>query len=87
MFFALMYSTADNDPRQIVASQGLAQMSDAGELASLVEGIVAANGEKVKEYQQGKEKLFGFFVGQVMKQTKGQANPQMVNQLLKEKIG
>jgi aspartyl-tRNA(Asn)/glutamyl-tRNA(Gln) amidotransferase subunit B len=85
--FSQMYSAADNDPRQIVESQGLAQMSDAGELASLVDEIVAVNEDKVKEYQQGKVKLFGFFVGQVMKQTKGQANPQMVNQLLKEKIG
>ena len=85
--FSKMYSAANNDPRQIVEEQGLAQMSDAGELAALVEKIIAANGDKVKEYQQGKVKLFGFFVGQVMKQTKGQANPQMVNQLLKERIG
>ena len=85
--FSQMYSAADNDPRQMVEAQGLAQMSGAGELATLVDEIVAANDDKVKEYQQGKVKLFGFFVGQVMKQTKGQANPQMVNQLLKEKIG
>ncbi len=85
--FSKMYSAADNDPRQIVEDQGLAQMSDAGELAVIVDEIIDANDDKVKDYQQGKVKLFGFFVGQVMKKTKGQANPQMVNSLLKEKIG
>ena len=62
-------------------------MSDAGDLAALVDEIVATNDAKVKEYQQGKTKLFGFFVGQVMKKTNGQANPQMVNRLFKERIG
>ncbi|MCK5539859.1 MAG: Asp-tRNA(Asn)/Glu-tRNA(Gln) amidotransferase subunit GatB [Deltaproteobacteria bacterium] len=85
--FSKMYSAADNDPRQIVEDQGLAQMSDSGELAVIVDEIIDANDDKVKDYQQGKVKLFGFFVGQVMKKTKGQANPQMVNSLLKEKIG
>ncbi|MCD6293002.1 MAG: Asp-tRNA(Asn)/Glu-tRNA(Gln) amidotransferase subunit GatB [Deltaproteobacteria bacterium] len=85
--FARMYSSAVNDPRKIVEDQGLAQMSDSGELEAMVDEIIAANGDKVKEYQQGKVKLFGFFVGQVMKKSKGQANPQMVNSLFKDKIG
>ena len=85
--FSQMYSESDNDPRQMVKDQGLAQMSDAGELTALVDEIIVTNDDKVKEYQQGKTKLFGFFVGQVMKKTKGQANPQMVNRLLKERIG
>ncbi len=85
--FAQMYSTADNNPRKIVEDQGLAQMSDSGELEAMIDEIIVANGDKVTEYQQGKVKLFGFFVGQVMKKSKGQANPQMVNKLLKEKIG
>ncbi|MCD6533349.1 MAG: Asp-tRNA(Asn)/Glu-tRNA(Gln) amidotransferase subunit GatB [Deltaproteobacteria bacterium] len=85
--FAQMYSAADNNPRKIVEDQGLAQMSDSGELEAMIDEIIAANGDKVTEYQQGKVKLFGFFVGQVMKKSKGQANPQMVNKLFKEKIG
>ena len=85
--FAQMYSQSDNDPRRIVADQGLAQMSDSGELIAMVEEILAANSDKVKEYQGGKTKMFGFFVGQVMKKSKGQANPQMVNELIKERIG
>jgi aspartyl-tRNA(Asn)/glutamyl-tRNA(Gln) amidotransferase subunit B len=85
--FAQMYSQADNNPRQIVESQGLAQMSDSGELIAMIDEILAVNADKVKEYQGGKSKMFGFFVGQVMKQSKGQANPQMVNELIKERIG
>jgi len=85
--FARMYSQADNDPRRIVEAQGLAQVSDSGELISMIDEILAANADKVKEYQGGKNKMFGFFVGQVMKKSKGQANPQMVNELIKERIG
>ncbi|MCK5916669.1 MAG: Asp-tRNA(Asn)/Glu-tRNA(Gln) amidotransferase GatCAB subunit B, partial [Deltaproteobacteria bacterium] len=85
--FARMYNDADNDPGKIVASQGLAQMSDSGALTSMIDDILAANADKVKEYQAGKTKMFGFFVGQVMKKSKGQANPQMVNELIKERIG
>ena len=85
--FAQMYSAADNDPELIVTTKGLAQMSDAGELTGMIDEILAANADKVKEYQDGKSKMFGFFVGQVMKRSKGQANPQMVNELIKERIG
>ncbi|MCK5679242.1 Asp-tRNA(Asn)/Glu-tRNA(Gln) amidotransferase subunit GatB [bacterium] len=85
--FAQMYSSADNDPRQIVENQGLAQMSDTGELISMVDEVLAASPDKVKEYQGGKTKMLGFFVGQIMKKSKGQANPQMVNELIKERIG
>ena len=85
--FAQMYSDADNDPELIVTTKGLAQMSDAGELTGMIDEILAANADKVKEYQDGKSKMFGFFVGQVMKRSKGQANPQMVNELIKERIG
>ena len=85
--FAQMYNVADNDPERIVTTKGLAQMSDAGELTGMIDEILAANADKVKEYQDGKSKMFGFFVGQVMKRSKGQANPQMVNELIKERIG
>jgi aspartyl-tRNA(Asn)/glutamyl-tRNA(Gln) amidotransferase subunit B len=83
----LMYREKSSDPAALIEREGLAQMSDAGELAALVDEIIAANADKVAEYQAGKTKLFGFFVGQVMKKTAGQANPRLVNQLFKERIG
>jgi aspartyl-tRNA(Asn)/glutamyl-tRNA(Gln) amidotransferase subunit B len=66
---------------------GLKQVSDTGAIEQLVEEILAANPEKAEEYRAGKEKLFGFFVGQVMKASKGSANPQAVNDVLKQKLG
>ena len=83
--FEEMFETG-NSPKQIVEEKGLVQVVDKGELEKLVLEVVSANPEKVAEYQSGKEKLFGFFVGQVMKNTGGKANPQMVNDLLKEKL-
>ena len=71
----------------IVEAKGLKQVSDSGEIEAMVDEVLAANQDKVEEYRGGKEKLFGFFVGQVMKASGGQANPGMVNQLLKEKLG
>jgi aspartyl-tRNA(Asn)/glutamyl-tRNA(Gln) amidotransferase subunit B len=65
---------------------GLKQVSDTGAIETMVDGILAANPEKVEEYKGGKEKLFGFFVGQVMKASKGSANPQAVNEILKAKL-
>lgn len=84
---ALMYAEGNNDAAAVVEREGLSQMSDAGELAALVDEVIAANQDKVAQYQGGKTKLFGFFVGQMMKKTGGQANPQLVNKLFKEKIG
>jgi len=65
---------------------GIKQVSDEGALIAIVEEILEKNSDKVEEYRNGKEKLFGFFVGQVMKATKGSANPQIVNKILKEKL-
>jgi len=65
---------------------GLKQMSDDGAIETLVEGIMAANADKVEQYRAGKEKLLGFFVGQVMKESKGSANPAKVNAILKKKL-
>jgi aspartyl-tRNA(Asn)/glutamyl-tRNA(Gln) amidotransferase subunit B len=65
---------------------GLKQVSDTGAIETMVDEILAANPEKVEEYKGGKEKLFGFFVGQVMKVSKGSANPQAVNEILKTKL-
>jgi len=66
---------------------GLKQMSDTGALEKIIDEIIAANGDKVEQYKGGKEKLLGFFVGQTMKASKGTANPQTVNEMLKAKLG
>jgi aspartyl-tRNA(Asn)/glutamyl-tRNA(Gln) amidotransferase subunit B len=73
-------------PEQIVAEQGLTQVTDEGPILTAIEQVLAANSNKVAEYRSGKDKLFGFFVGQVMKATQGKANPQKVNELLKDKL-
>ncbi len=65
---------------------GLKQVSDEGAIEKMVDEVLERNSDKVAEYKSGKEKLFGFFVGQVMKASKGKANPQIVNKILKEKL-
>ena len=65
---------------------GLKQVSDEGAIEKIVDEVLSSNSDKVEEYKNGKEKLFGFFVGQVMKASRGKANPQVVNKLLKEKL-
>jgi aspartyl-tRNA(Asn)/glutamyl-tRNA(Gln) amidotransferase subunit B len=62
-------------------------MTDTGAIETMCDEIIAANPDKVEQYKGGKEKLFGFFVGQVMKASKGSANPQVVNEILKTKLG
>jgi len=76
----------DLDPQMIVEEKGLKQESDPKALETLIDKIINENREKAIEYKQGKEKLFGFFVGQVMKNSGGKANPQMVNEILKKKL-
>ena len=71
----------------IVAERGLGQISDAGELDAIVGRIVAANPGPAEEFRMGRDRVLGFFVGQVMKETKGQANPQLVNELLRKHLG
>lgn len=66
---------------------GLKQVSDTGAIEKMVDAVLASNEDKVAEYKAGKEKLFGFFVGQVMKASKGSANPQAVNEIVKKKLG
>ena len=66
----------------VVKEQGLVQITDTGELETIVRQIVAANPQSVADYQAGKKKAIGFLVGQIMKETKGRANPGVVNQLL-----
>jgi len=81
-----MMIDGDKDPELIVKEQNLKQESDPKELEKLIDKIINDNEDKVKEYKEGKEKLFGFFVGQVMKISGGKANPKLTNEILKDKL-
>ena len=83
--FELM-ANGDKDPQKIVEEKGLKQESDPKALESLIKKVITENPDKVKEYKSGKEKLFGFFVGQAMKASDGKANPKLVNDILKKKL-
>ena len=83
--FELM-ADGNKDPVTIVNEKGLKQQSDPKELEKLIDKVINDNPDKVKEYKSGKEKLFGFFVGQAMKVSWGKANPQLVNEILKKKL-
>jgi aspartyl-tRNA(Asn)/glutamyl-tRNA(Gln) amidotransferase subunit B len=74
------------DPEVIVKEKGLVQMSDEGQLVALVQEILAANPEQVQQFRDGKAKVMGFFVGQLMQKTKGQANPQLANKLFMQEL-
>jgi aspartyl-tRNA(Asn)/glutamyl-tRNA(Gln) amidotransferase subunit B len=69
------------DPETIIKEKGLAQISDAPALESLAQEIINANPKEAADYRAGKTKVMGFFVGQLMKQTRGQANPQLANEI------
>ncbi|MBI1357315.1 MAG: Asp-tRNA(Asn)/Glu-tRNA(Gln) amidotransferase subunit GatB [Acidobacteria bacterium] len=83
--FAKMFESGKSAD-EIIEAEGLKQISDTGALESIIDGILAANPKQVETYRGGKVGILGFFVGQVMKQTKGQANPQVVNELLTKKL-
>jgi aspartyl-tRNA(Asn)/glutamyl-tRNA(Gln) amidotransferase subunit B len=83
--FELMLETGD-DPARIVEERGLKQTSDTGAIEAVIAEVLAANADKVAEYRSGKDKLFGFFVGQTMKASGGKANPALVNDLLKKAL-
>ena len=70
----------------IIKEKGLAQVSDTGAIEKIIDEVIQANTSQVAEYKSGKAKVFGFFVGAVMKASKGQANPDLVNQILKKKL-
>ena len=74
------------DPEAIVKEKGLVQMSDEGQLVALVREILAANPDQVQQFREGKTKVMGFFVGQLMQKTKGQANPQLANKLFVQEL-
>ena len=81
--FELMVESGDN-PKKIIESKGMKQQSDPKKLEKIINEILTKNKDKVDQYKSGKEKLFGFFVGQVMKQSGGKANPQLTNDILKK---
>ena len=84
--FEAMLETGDA-PGKIVAERGLKQVTDTGAIEAAIDAVIAANPDKVAEYKSGKEKLFGFFVGQVMKAMAGKGNPGIVNEIMKQKLG
>jgi aspartyl-tRNA(Asn)/glutamyl-tRNA(Gln) amidotransferase subunit B len=84
--FEIMLETGE-DPARIVEERGLRQTSDTGAIEAVIAEVLAANQDKLAEYRSGKDKLFGFFVGQVMKAMQGKANPGVVNELLKKALG
>ena len=83
--FTKMWSTG-KDVDTIIEEEGLKQVTDDKEIESLIDEVIQNNPEQLKQYQSGKDRLFGFFVGQVMKASKGKANPQQVNDILKVKL-
>ncbi len=84
--FEIMLETGE-DAGAIAEARGLKQLSDSGALEAAIADVLAANPDKLAEYRSGKDKLFGFFVGQVMKASGGKANPALVNELLKAALG
>ena len=76
----------DKDPQKIIDKRGLKQQNDPKAIEELINKVIQNNAEKVTEYKSGKDKLFGFFVGQAMKESKGKGNPELINKILKEKL-
>lgn len=77
---------SNKGPQQIVSEKGLEQLSDLGSIEAAIDQVLAANPKQIAQYQSGNDKVFGFFVGQIMKATQGKANPQKVNEILREKL-
>ncbi|MFT6332428.1 MAG: aspartyl-tRNA(Asn)/glutamyl-tRNA(Gln) amidotransferase subunit B [Lentimonas sp.] len=80
-----MFESGD-EAKKIIEEKGFKQVSDTGAIDKIIDIVIAANPEKVEQFHSGKDKLFGFFVGQVMKESKGQANPKVVNEMLQKKL-
>ncbi|MEN6567577.1 MAG: Asp-tRNA(Asn)/Glu-tRNA(Gln) amidotransferase subunit GatB [Veillonellales bacterium] len=78
--------TSGKDASTIVKEKGMVQISDAGEIEAIVAAVIAANPQSVADFKSGKEKALGFLVGQIMKQTKGRANPELVNKMLRQRL-
>jgi aspartyl-tRNA(Asn)/glutamyl-tRNA(Gln) amidotransferase subunit B len=79
-------ASGDDAAEKIIKNKRLQQISDSGAIEQIVDAVLAANAQQVADYKAGKEKAFNSLVGQAMKATKGQANPQQVNEILKHKL-
>ena len=86
LFDALWSAGPAGDVDELIETLNLAQLSDDGALTQIVDELIAANPKQFDELRSGKEKMLGFFVGQVMKATQGKANPQQVNQIIRDKL-
>jgi aspartyl-tRNA(Asn)/glutamyl-tRNA(Gln) amidotransferase subunit B len=84
--FAKMFATGDS-PRAIIEREGLRQISDTSALEQIIDEVIRNNPKQLEQYRAGKTTVLGFFVGQVMKASRGQANPPAVNELLRQKLG
>jgi aspartyl-tRNA(Asn)/glutamyl-tRNA(Gln) amidotransferase subunit B len=84
--FAKMFASGAS-PEEIIEREGLRQISDAASLEKIVDEVIAANPKQAEQYRAGKTAVLGFLVGQVMKATRGQANPALVNQILRNRLG
>ena len=73
-------------PKEIVAAKGLVQVTDRASIEAVINTVLSRHPDEIKAYENGKTKLMGFFVGQVMKETRGKANPKLVNEILREKL-
>ena len=76
----------EGDADSVIEAKGLKQITDSGEIEGIIDSIIADNPGQVAQYRAGKEKLLGFFVGQVMKASQGKANPKLVNEILSRKL-
>ncbi|MFP4155625.1 MAG: Asp-tRNA(Asn)/Glu-tRNA(Gln) amidotransferase GatCAB subunit B, partial [Halothiobacillaceae bacterium] len=76
----------DGDADAIIEKRGLRQITDSSAIEAMIDEVILANPDQVAQYRAGKDKLFGFFVGQVMKAARGKANPAQVNDLLRQKL-
>ena len=85
--FEALWNGEGADADAIIAAKGLKQVSDAGAIEKMIDDVLAANQKSVDEFRAGKEKAFNALVGQVMKASRGQANPAQVNELLRRKLG
>jgi aspartyl-tRNA(Asn)/glutamyl-tRNA(Gln) amidotransferase subunit B len=83
--FDAMWS-GEGDADAIIDARGLKQITDSTAIESLIDEVISANPDQVEQFRAGKEKVLGFFVGQIMKQSKGKANPGQVNQMLLDKL-
>ena len=86
VFDSMWHGEHDGNADAIIQNKGLKQISDSGEIEKLIDGILIANPQQVEDYRSGKEKAFNSLVGQVMKATRGKANPAQVNTILKQKL-